>query len=95
MYLTVDCPRLVCILCLNGEEKTDKNIYSDYIFSLSLREARKEFEYDYILKNLNRFDGNISKTAKFIGMERSAFHRKLSLLKSDKDINSKKDIDSK
>ena len=80
---------------LMDEEKTDKNIYSDYIFSLSLREARKEFEYDYILKNLNRFDGNISKTAKFIGMERSAFHRKLSLLKSDKDINSKKDIDSK
>jgi len=80
---------------LMDEDKTDKNIYSNYIFSLSLREARKEFEYDYILKNLNRFDGNISKTAKFIGMERSAFHRKLSLLKSDKDINSKKDIDSK
>lgn len=64
-------------------EKTNTNIYSDYIFSLTLKEARKVFEYDYILKNLDRFDGNISKTANFIGMERSAFHRKISNLKSE------------
>ena len=65
-------------------EQSSTNIYSDYIFSLSLKEARKIFEYDYILKNLDRFDGNVSKTANFIGMERSAFHRKLNQLKSEK-----------
>ena len=70
-------------------EQSNSNIYSDYIFTLSLKEARREFEYDYILKNLNRFDGNVSKTAKFIGMERSAFHRKLSQLKSEKLIDNK------
>tara|TARA_B100000686_G_scaffold229242_1_gene236633 strand:- start:5536 stop:6918 length:1383 start_codon:yes stop_codon:yes gene_type:complete len=70
-------------------EETNKNIYSDYIFSLKLKEARKVFEYDYILKNLDRFDGNISRTANFIGMERSAFHRKISNLKSEKKKNIK------
>ena len=70
-------------------EEVNTNIYSDYIFSLKLKEARKVFEYDYIIKNLDRFDGNISKTANFIGMERSAFHRKLSNLKSEKNIDGK------
>ena len=74
---------------LDKEESKVNNIYSDYIFTLSLKEARKVFEYDYILKNLDRFDNNVSKTAKFIGMERSAFHRKLSLLKSEKLSDSK------
>ena len=53
----------------------------DYLYSLNLKEARNIFEYDYIMKNLNRFNGNISKTANFIGMERSAFHRKLNNMK--------------
>ena len=73
---------------LDKEESKVNNIYSDYIFTLSLKEARKVFEYDYILKNLDRFDNNVSKTAKFIGMERSAFHRKLSQLKSEKLMDS-------
>ncbi len=45
-----------------------------------LREAREEFERDYITAQLGRFGGNISKTAQFIGMERSALHRKIKLL---------------
>jgi two-component system nitrogen regulation response regulator NtrX len=45
-----------------------------------LREAREAFERDYIAAQLSRFGGNISKTSQFIGMERSALHRKIKLL---------------
>jgi len=47
------------------------------VMSLSLREAREAFERKYLESQVNRFGGNISKTASFIGMERSALHRKL------------------
>ena len=53
---------------------------SSEIMSLPLREAREVFERDYLLAQVNRFSGNISRTAGFIGMERSALHRKLKLL---------------
>jgi two-component system nitrogen regulation response regulator NtrX len=52
----------------------------DLIISLPLREAREIFERDYLLAQINRFGGNISRTASFIGMERSALHRKLKSL---------------
>src|SRR5579863_7882958 len=52
----------------------------DLVISLPLREAREIFERDYLLAQINRFGGNISRTAAFIGMERSALHRKLKLL---------------
>ena len=45
-----------------------------------LREARETFEREYLTIQIRRFSGNISKTANFIGMERSALHRKLKLL---------------
>ncbi|MXP28500.1 response regulator [Porphyrobacter algicida] len=45
-----------------------------------LREARENFEREYLTVQIRRFSGNISKTATFIGMERSALHRKLKLL---------------
>ena len=45
-----------------------------------LREARENFEREYLSVQIRRFSGNISKTASFIGMERSALHRKLKLL---------------
>mgnify|MGYP001205704426 CR=1 FL=1 len=45
-----------------------------------LREARESFEREYLSVQIRRFSGNISKTASFIGMERSALHRKLKLL---------------
>jgi len=47
---------------------------------LPLREAREQFERDYLLAQIERFGGNISRTAGFVGMERSALHRKLKLL---------------
>ena len=47
---------------------------------LPLREAREMFERDYLMAQINRFGGNISKTANFVGMERSALHRKLKSL---------------
>ena len=50
------------------------------IMGLSLREAREVFEREYLSAQVNRFDGNISRTAAFIGMERSALHRKLKSL---------------
>ena len=51
-----------------------------------LREARENFEKEYLTNQLKKFSGNISKTAKFVGMERSALHRKLKLL-GVKDLN--------
>jgi len=53
---------------------------SDHIMTLPLREARELFERDYLIAQINRFGGNISRTAEFVGMERSALHRKLKSL---------------
>ena len=50
------------------------------IMGVPLREARVSFEREYLAIQIRRFSGNISKTASFIGMERSALHRKLKLL---------------
>ena len=46
-------------------------------FTSPLKEARKHFEKEYLITQLKKNHGNISKTADFIGMERSALHRKL------------------
>ena len=48
--------------------------------SIPLKEARENFEKEYLTTQLKKFNGNISKTADFIGMERSALHRKLKIL---------------
>lgn len=53
---------------------------SGEIMALPLRDAREIFEREYLLAQINRFGGNISKTAAFVGMERSALHRKLKSL---------------
>ena len=45
--------------------------------SVPLKEAREKFEREYLSIQLKKFNGNISKTATFVGMERSALHRKL------------------
>ena len=45
--------------------------------SIPLKEAREKFEKEYLSIQLKKFNGNISKTANFVGMERSALHRKL------------------
>ncbi len=53
---------------------------AEHLMSLPLREAREIFEREYLLSQINRFGGNISRTAEFVGMERSALHRKLRAL---------------
>jgi len=50
------------------------------IMALPLREAREQFEREYLMAQINRFGGNISRTASFVGMERSALHRKIKSL---------------
>ena len=55
----------------------------EHLMSLALREAREVFEREYLLAQINRFGNNISRTAEFVGMERSALHRKLKALGID------------
>ncbi|MBT7448242.1 MAG: sigma-54-dependent Fis family transcriptional regulator [Tateyamaria sp.] len=64
------------------ETKSDEGrvILSGALAALPLREARESFEREYLLTQINRFGGNISRTANFVGMERSALHRKLKSL---------------
>ena len=52
----------------------------EHFMALPLREAREIFEREYLMAQLSRFGSNISKTAAFVGMERSALHRKIKLL---------------
>ena len=67
----------------------DQNIIDDgfeemvqkKMLSLSLKEAREYFEREYIKIQMTRFNNNVSRTSDFIGMERSALHRKLKNLK--------------
>jgi two-component system, NtrC family, nitrogen regulation response regulator NtrX len=56
------------------------NQSDQHIMALPLREAREMFEKEYLIAQINRFGGNISRTAEFVGMERSALHRKLKSL---------------
>jgi two-component system nitrogen regulation response regulator NtrX len=58
-------------------------ILSGAFATLPLRDARELFEREYLLTQINRFGGNISRTATFVGMERSALHRKLKALGID------------
>ncbi|MBI1301195.1 MAG: response regulator [Alphaproteobacteria bacterium] len=62
------------------QTSNDDSLSMEHVLDLSLREARESFERYYLLSQVNKFDGNISKTAEFIGMERSALHRKLKSL---------------
>ncbi|EPX76050.1 sigma-54-dependent transcriptional regulator [Salipiger mucosus] len=55
-------------------------VLSGALATMPLREAREAFEREYLLTQINRFGGNISRTAAFVGMERSALHRKLKSL---------------
>ena len=55
-------------------------VLSGGLATLALRDARELFEREYLLTQINRFGGNISRTASFVGMERSALHRKLKSL---------------
>ncbi len=69
---------------LNRDTNEKANIID--ALSVPLREAREKFEKDYLISQLKKFGGNISKTAKFVGMDRTALYRKLKLL-GVKDLN--------
>ena len=66
------------------KESLKNNNFEDDItensLSVPLKEAREKFEKEYLTIQLKKFNGNISKTANFVGMERSALHRKLKVL---------------
>lgn len=64
---------------LSGRDESTEQLMKQSL-SLQLREARELFERHYMISQLGRFEGNISQMAKFIGMERSALHRKLKAL---------------
>ena len=86
------------ILSPNNEEKIsniikeslktseEENFKVENSLSIPLKEARENFEKEYLTTQLKKFGGNISKMAKFVGMERSALHRKLKGL-GVKDLN--------
>ena len=61
-------------------EQGGRMVLGGAMATLPLREAREVFEREYLLTQINRFGGNISRTAGFVGMERSALHRKLKSL---------------
>jgi two-component system nitrogen regulation response regulator NtrX len=63
-----------------GESEDGRVVLAGGLATLPLREARELFEREYLLTQINRFGGNISRTAAFVGMERSALHRKLKSL---------------
>ena len=65
-----------------GSQESVLDIDLENLLSMNLKNARGVFERYYLAKQVQSFDGNISKTAKFIGMERSALHRKLKDLKT-------------
>ena len=67
-------------------KSVEENFSVTDTLSIPLREARESFEKEYLVSQLKKFAGNISKTAKFVGMERSALHRKLKDL-GVKDLN--------
>lgn len=67
-------PEVSVVKATQGKNENEK------LISLSLRDAREHFERDYLKAQIQRFGGNISRTANFVGMERSALHRKLKSL---------------
>ncbi|MEL6664406.1 MAG: helix-turn-helix domain-containing protein, partial [Pseudomonadota bacterium] len=64
----------------NGADTASAMMESADMVGMSLRDAREQFEREYLALQITRFNGNISRTAEFIGMERSALHRKLKAL---------------
>ncbi|SVD75965.1 uncharacterized protein METZ01_LOCUS428819, partial [marine metagenome] len=60
--------------------ENDDNSTSSTYFALSLKEARQNFEKEYLLSQIKRFNGNISKISEFTGMERTALYRKFKSL---------------
>ncbi len=78
--------KIINIIKESLSKSVEENFSVTDTLSIPLREARESFEKEYLISQLKKFSGNISKTAKFVGMERSALHRKLKIL-GVKDLN--------
>jgi len=78
--------KIINIIKESLSKSVEDNFSVTETLSVPLREARESFEKEYLVSQLKKFGGNISKTAKFVGMERSALHRKLKIL-GVKDLN--------
>ena len=78
--------KIINIIKESLSKSLDNNFSVTDTLSVPLREARETFEKEYLISQIKKFGGNISKTAKFVGMERSALHRKLKIL-GVKDFN--------
>jgi len=78
--------KIINIIKESLSKSVEENFSVTDTLSIPLREARESFEKEYLISQLKKFGGNISKTAKFVGMERSALHRKLKIL-GVKDLN--------
>ena len=65
---------------VENNDKSSNELNISDVNTLPLRDARERFERDYLITQISRFGGNISRTAAFVGMERSALHRKLKSL---------------
>ena len=74
----INTNKLVTDSLTQKNEQNNNDINDSFSYPLKL--ARQKFEKTYLLSQLKKHKGNISKTAEFIGMERSAFHRKLKTL---------------
>ena len=75
-----DTNKLLTDILKENPESLDKVDLLNNTMSFPLKEAREKFETNYLINQLKKNNGNISKTADFIGMERSALHRKLKSL---------------
>ena len=78
--------KIINIIKESLSRSLDENFSVTDTLSVPLREARETFEKEYLISQIKKFGGNISKTARFVGMERSALHRKLKIL-GVKDLN--------
>ena len=79
--LSPDSPEKISNIIKESLKTTDlNNTSSENSLSVPLKEAREIFEKEYLTTQLKKFNGSISKTAEFIGMERSALHRKIKVL---------------
>jgi len=81
-----DNEKIINIIKESLSKTVEENFSVTDTLSVPLREARESFEKEYLISQIKKFGGNISKTAKFVGMERSALHRKLKIL-GVKDLN--------
>jgi len=76
--LSPDTPEKISNIIKESLKSEEKDISkAENLLSVPLKEAREKFEKEYLNTQLRKFNGNIAKTAEFIGMERSALHRKL------------------